>query len=85
MKHLASLHRRIMDVGSKQDRKKNPFDPLGNPVFFFTKDQKDEKNVSLNGFAKKVVSFTNFSYFLIGEKVRGKDGEIENGARSVLS
>jgi hypothetical protein len=38
MKNLASLQKRILDVGNKQDRKKNPFDPIGNPVYFFTKD-----------------------------------------------
>lgn len=55
MKNLASLQRRILDVGSKQDRKKNPFDPLGNPVFFFTKGTAAaEKSISLNGFAKRV-------------------------------
>ena len=37
-KNLASLNRRMMEVGSMQERKKNPFDPIGNPVFFFTKD-----------------------------------------------
>ena len=26
-----------MNVGSKGDRKKNPHDPLSNPVFFFKK------------------------------------------------
>ena len=39
MKNISSLHRRMLDVGSKQDRKKNPFDPIGNPVFFFTSGQ----------------------------------------------
>ena len=43
-----------MDVGNKQDRKKNPFDPIGNPVYFFTKDDKSQKGISLQGFAKKV-------------------------------
>ena len=52
LKNLASLHKRILGVGSMQDRKKNPFDPIGNPVFFFTKDEKNEKGISLNGYAK---------------------------------
>ncbi len=38
LKNLASLQRRMKEVGNAQDRKKNPFDPIGNPVFFFTKD-----------------------------------------------
>lgn len=54
MKNLASLQRRILEVGNKQDRKKNPFDPIGNPVYFFTKDQSSQKGISLQGYAKKI-------------------------------
>jgi hypothetical protein len=57
MKNLASLNRRMNEVGSKQDRKKNPFDPIGNPVFFFTKGDNmasSHQSISLNGFAKKI-------------------------------
>jgi hypothetical protein len=51
--NLASLHRRIQDVGNKQDRKKNPFDPIGNPVYFFTKkEMKNTGSISLAGYAK---------------------------------
>eukprot|EP00347_Sterkiella_histriomuscorum_P006520 403352454 len=53
LKNLASLQSRINFVGSKLDRKKNPHDPLSNPVFFFKKDEKDKKT-SLTDFAKKV-------------------------------
>jgi hypothetical protein len=42
----------MLDVGSKQERKKNPFDPIGNPVFFFTKAE--QGGVSLDGFAKRI-------------------------------
>ncbi len=41
-------------MGNKQDRKKNPFDPIGNPVYFFTKDEGSQKGVSLQGYAKKI-------------------------------
>lgn len=54
MKNIASLHRRMLDVGGKQDRKKNPFDPIGNPVFFFTKAEAPTAAVSLNGYAKRI-------------------------------
>ena len=53
MKNVASLHRRMLDVGNKQDRRKNPFDPIGNPVFFFTKPT-DGGGVSLNNYARKL-------------------------------
>ena len=43
-----------MDVGNKQDRKKNPFDPIGNPVYFFTKDQRSQQGISLQGYARKI-------------------------------
>lgn len=52
--NLASLHRRMMAVGNVQDRKKNPFDPIANPVFFFA--GKGEKSQSIIGYAKKIVS-----------------------------
>ena len=53
-KNLAALHRRMMDVGSTLDRKKNQFDPIANPVFFFA--SKGDKSQSITGFAKRVVS-----------------------------
>ena len=54
-KNLASLHRRMQEVGNKQDRKKNPFDPIGNPVYFFTKKEMNNTGaISLAGYAKKV-------------------------------
>jgi len=40
LKNLASLQKRLNNVGSKDDRKKNPHDPLSNPVFFFNKGNK---------------------------------------------
>lgn len=43
------------NIGSIQDRKKNPHDPLGNPVFFFKKGHSN-KEISLEGYAKKIVS-----------------------------
>ena len=54
LKNLASMHSRIQQVGSKQDRQKNPNDPLANPVFFFKKDEKEKKQ-SLIDYAKKIV------------------------------
>lgn len=44
-------------VGCKQDRKKNPHDPLSNPVFFFQKGPQSSKNISLETYAKKIVSY----------------------------
>ena len=55
MKNLASLQRRLNNIGSKQDRKKNPHDPLSNPVFFLKRGEKDPF-ISLQAYAKKVVS-----------------------------
>ncbi len=52
---MASLHKRMQEVGNKQDRKKNPFDPIGNPVYFFTKQHMNSTaGISLAGYAKKV-------------------------------
>jgi hypothetical protein len=45
----------MQEVGNKQDRKKNPFDPIGNPVYFFTKQHMNSTaGISLAGYAKKV-------------------------------
>ena len=57
LKNLASLQRRIQHVGSKQDRAKNPHDPLSNPVFFFKKGATQEEKTSLESYSKKIVSF----------------------------
>lgn len=65
-----------------QDRKKNPFDPLANPVFFFTKDAGHEKGVSLEGFAKKIVK-SLWIYLGVGSEARGKASVIE-GARGQI-
>lgn len=56
IKNLASLQRRINSIGSIQDRKKNPTDPLAYPSMFFRKPDEFDKSTSLGGFAFKVVS-----------------------------
>ena len=38
MKNLAALRQRCQDVGNALDRKKNPYDPLSNPVRLFRKN-----------------------------------------------
>ena len=48
MKNLAALRQRCQDVGNPLDRKKNPNDPLSNPVRLFRKDKEEAKKVSLN-------------------------------------
>lgn len=49
------MNRRIKDVGSYKQRKKNINDPLVNPVKFF-RSVGDEKGVSIQNLSKKVVS-----------------------------
>ena len=41
--NLASLQQRITKIGSLQDRKKNPFDPISNPSLFFRRDGQSSK------------------------------------------
>ena len=54
MKNLAALRQRCQDVGNVLDRKKNPYDPLSNPVRLFRKDKEEAEKVSLAKFRKKI-------------------------------
>jgi len=36
------------------ERKKNPFDPLNNPVKLFRHDKKEADKVSLNAYKKRI-------------------------------
>lgn len=54
MKNLAALRQRCQDVGNPQDRKKNKYDPLSNPVRLFRKNKEEAKKVSLSSFQKKI-------------------------------
>lgn len=63
IKNLASLQRRINSIGSVQDRKKNPCDPLIYPSMFFRKPDDFDKSTSLGLYAAKVVSYNVSLYF----------------------
>jgi hypothetical protein len=54
LKNLESMKRRIKDVGSYRQRKKNIHDPLVNPPKF-RRAYGDEKGVSIQKFAKRLV------------------------------
>ena len=54
MKNLAALRQRCQDVGNTLDRKKNPYDPLSNPVRLFRKNKEEAEKVSLDKFRKKI-------------------------------
>lgn len=71
MKNLAALQKRIQTVGSKQDRKKNPHDPISNPVFFFSKQNQD-RNIDLQAYSKKIVTYIKLIYEFIGKESRLK-------------
>jgi len=44
----------VENVGSAVERKKNPFDPLNNPVKLFRPGKIDADKVSLNGYKKRI-------------------------------
>ena len=54
MKNLEALRQRCQDVGNPKDRKKNPNDPLSNPVRLFRKNKEEAEKVSLNDFRTKI-------------------------------
>jgi len=57
LKNLASLQKRIGDLGSANERKKNPYDPLSHPSLFFRRAGENDKTTSLQGYAKKSARF----------------------------
>lgn len=56
IKNLASLQKRISDIGCLNDRKKNPSDPIAHPSLFFRKVGEFDESTSLGNFVVKVVS-----------------------------
>ena len=45
LRNLAALQKRMNAVGSKQERMKNKWDPLSNPVYFFRKGEENQVNL----------------------------------------
>lgn len=62
LKNLEHMKRRIKDVGSYQQRKKNIHDPLVNPPKFF-RAVGDEKGVSIQKLAQRLVRLKLFNFF----------------------
>ena len=51
---MRALQRRVENVGSAVERKKNPFDPLNNPVKLFRHGKTEADRVSLNDYKKRL-------------------------------
>ena len=41
LRNLMALRARVQDVGNNLERKKNPFDPLNDPVRIFRRDKSE--------------------------------------------
>ena len=54
LQNLRALQKKVENVGSAVERKKNPFDPLNNPVKLFRHDKKEADKVSLNAYKKRI-------------------------------
>ena len=54
MRNLEALRTRVQNVGNQQDRAKNKFDPLSNPVRLFRKSKNDMEKMGLGEFQKKI-------------------------------
>lgn len=67
---LKNQKRRIEELGSLKERKKNSMDPAANPVFFFRTNE-DKQNININDFCKKL-GFTQNDNF------EGKNRTINN-------
>lgn len=61
LRELTSLKQRLGSVGTWQHRKKNPADPLANPVWFFkgkNRDPDSEKLLGLDAFEQRLKEHT---------------------------
>jgi hypothetical protein len=48
------MQRRMRDIGTPNDRKKNPFDPIVNPALLMRSSYDDMHTVSIAHFARRV-------------------------------
>ena len=51
---MRALQKRVENVSSGVERKKNPFDPLNNPVKLFRHGKTEADRVSLEGYKKRI-------------------------------
>ena len=51
---MRALQKRVENVSSGVERKKNPFDPLNNPVKLFRQGKTEADRVSLEGYKKRI-------------------------------
>mmetsp|Transcript_19221 Transcript_19221/g.35153 ORF Transcript_19221/g.35153 Transcript_19221/m.35153 type:complete len:252 (-) Transcript_19221:3875-4630(-) len=55
--NIKHMQRRINDIGSVQERKKNPFDPITNPALFYTRaDSPKLSKTAISRFVKRVTA-----------------------------
>ncbi len=54
LQNLRALQKRVENVSSGVERKKNPFDPLNNPVKLFRHGKTEAERVSLEGYKKRI-------------------------------
>ena len=53
--NLASLQRRLNQIGDIKERQKNPFDPIAYPSLFFRRQGQKDKKTSIIGFQKRIL------------------------------
>ena len=53
-RNLISMRQRIKNVSNPQNRSKNEFDPLHNPVRFFRKSKEEAEKVSLKKYKQRL-------------------------------
>ena len=56
LRNLAALRTRVQNVGNAQDRAKNFYDPVSNPVRFFRKSEVEAQKVNISDFQKRLES-----------------------------
>ena len=69
LRTLKAMSKRILSIGKMQERKKNRFDPIANPTYFFLNAQKRDPNNE----ATKLISLKN-----LNEKLRNMNNERRN-------
>lgn len=70
--NIKHMQRRINDIGSLQERKKNPFDPIVNPALLYTRaDSPQLSKTAVSRFVKRVTTHAKQSdvYEFVGKKL----------------